>query len=116
MKKIILRGIAASPGVAVGHVRIISGEIGDNRLFKKLESVKDGDVLVTNMTRPAFTPILRKVSAIITDKGGMLCHAAVVAREFGKPCIVDTKMATIILKSGQRVEVDAIAGLVYEAR
>ena len=64
------------------------------------------------MTRPEFIPLIRKAAAIVTDAGGILCHAAIVAREMKKPCIVGTKVATKAFKDGDLVEVDANKGVV----
>ena len=91
---IILRGQGASPGVASGKVVII-------RDVKDTGSVKEGDILVTKMTSPDMVPAMQKVAAIITDEGGLTCHAAIVSRELGTPAIVGTKTATNVLKMGQ---------------
>lgn len=72
----------------------------------------NGDVLVTTMTHPEFLLLMKKASAIVTDEGGITCHAAIVARELGKPCIIGTKFATQVLKDGDMVEVDADSGVV----
>ncbi len=64
------------------------------------------------MTRPDYLPAMKKASAFVTDEGGITCHAAIVAREMKKPCIVGTKIATKILKDGDEVEVDANAGMI----
>lgn len=77
--------------------------------FKKL---KAGDILVTDETDASFLPLMKKARAIITDTGGILCHAAIVARELKKPCIVGAKIATKVLKDGDLVEVDADRGIV----
>src|SRR5512137_200333 len=104
---IILRGQGASPGVASGKVVII-------RDAKDTGSVKEGDILVTKMTSPDMVPAMQKVAAIITDEGGLTCHAAIVSRELGTPAIVGTKTATNVLKMGQLITVDGEKGLVYE--
>jgi len=104
---IILRGQGASPGVASGKVVII-------RDVKDTGSVKEGDILVTKMTSPDMVPAMQKVAAIITDEGGLTCHAAIVSRELGTPAIVGTKTATNVLKMGQLITVDGEKGLVYE--
>jgi pyruvate,water dikinase len=104
---IILRGQGASPGVASGKVVII-------RDVKDTGSVKEGDILVTKMTSPDMVPAMQKVAAIITDEGGLTCHAAIVSRELGTPAIVGTKTATNVLKTGQLITVDGEKGLVYE--
>lgn len=105
--KIILKGQGAAPGIASGKVVII-------RDVKDTGAVKDGDILVTKMTNPDMVPAMRKVAAIITDEGGMTCHAAIVSRELGTPAIVGTKNATNQLKNGQLITVDGEMGLVYE--
>lgn len=74
------------------------------------ESFKSGRVLVTSMTRPDFVPLMRRASAIITDEGGLTCHAAIVSRELGIPCIIGTKNATKVLRSGQKVVMDLKSG------
>ena len=68
------------------------------------------------MTRPEFLPLLRQAKAIITDEGGLTCHAAIISRELGIPCIIGTKMATRILKDGDLVEVDANKGIVRKIK
>ena len=78
----------------------------------ELDKVHEGDILVTNMTTPDYIPALRKAAGFVTDEGGVTCHAAIVARELKKPCIVGTKKATQILKDGDMVEVDANTGYV----
>lgn len=105
MNKLLLSGTSASLGKITGKVRIV-----DNPNDKKFN---EGDVLVTEMTNPRFTPLIEKAGAIVTDIGGLLCHAAIVSREFGIPCIVNTKKATSILKDGQEIIVDADSGKIY---
>lgn len=100
-----ITGMVAFPGKIRGRVKIIYHK-GDFAKFAK------GDVLVTAMTHPEFLPIMRQSSAIVTDEGGITCHAAIVAREMQKPCIIGTKRATKTLKSGDLVEVDATRGMV----
>ena len=80
--------------------------------YTELDKVKRGDILVTPMTTPNFLPAMNKASAFITDEGGVMCHAAIVAREMNKPCIVGTKVATQSLKDGDLVEVDANKGII----
>ena len=105
--KILLKGQGAAPGTATGKVAII-------RDAKDTGSVKEGDILVTRMTNPDMVPAMRKVAAIVTDEGGMTCHAAIVSRELGTPAVVGTKTGTQQLKNGQIVTVDGELGLVYE--
>jgi pyruvate,water dikinase len=99
------RGLAASSGNFKGKVRRILD-------LDKLDQCQKNDVLVTTMTRPQFNKYIKQVGAIITDEGGMLCHASMLAREFKIPCIVGTKIATKVLKDGDLVEVDAGRGVV----
>ncbi|HXX55473.1 MAG TPA: phosphoenolpyruvate synthase, partial [Methanoregula sp.] len=105
--KIILKGQGAAPGIASGKVVVI-------RDVKDTGSVKEGDILVTRMTNPDMVPAMRKVAAIVTDEGGMTCHAAIVSRELGTPAVVGTKTATAVLKNGQPVTVDGEMGLIYD--
>lgn len=104
---IILEGQGASPGIATGKVVIVSST-------KDLGKVNSGDIMVAKMTNPDMVPAMRKAAAIITDEGGMTCHAAIVSRELGTPAAVGTKKATGILLDGQVVTVDGEKGLVYE--
>jgi pyruvate,water dikinase len=103
----ILKGLAASPGIASGVVRIVH-ELED------LTKVQKGDILVTTMTTPDMVVSMSKSSAIITDQGGVTCHASIVGREMGLPVIVGTQNATEKLHDGQSVTVDAYRGYIYE--
>ena len=105
--KILLQGQGAAPGIASGNVVII-------RDVRDIGKVKEGDILVTRMTNPDMVPAMRKVAAIITDEGGMTCHAAIVSRELGTPAVVGTKNATNLLNNGQLVTVDGEKGHIYE--
>jgi len=105
--KVLVKGLGASPGVAGGPVRIVSEDMN-------LEIVKEGDVLVTAMTSPDMVPAMTRAAAIITDEGGMTCHAAIVARELGIPCIVGASHATEVMKDEDKVTVDGSMGVVYE--
>jgi pyruvate,water dikinase len=105
--KILLKGQGAAPGIASGKVVVI-------RDVKDTGSVREGDILVTKMTNPDMVPAMRKVAAIITDEGGMTCHAAIVSRELGTPAIVGTRNATNVLTNGQLITVDGEKGLIYE--
>lgn len=104
-----LKGTIAFPGVARGKAKIV-------RTVQDLAKVTNKDVLVTQMTVPAFIMAMKKAVAFVTDEGGMTCHAAIVAREMQKPCITGTKYATQILNDGDMVEVDAIKGTVKKIR
>lgn len=101
-----IKGNTAYPGKATGLVRVILDPIKDGRNFKQ------GEILVTGMTRPEFLSIVKKSAAFITDAGGILSHAAIVARELRKPCVIGTGSATKILKTGDLVSVDAGAGVI----
>ena len=105
--KLLIKGQGAAPGIASGKVVII-------RDVRDVGKVKEGDILVTRMTNPDMVPAMRKVGAIITDEGGMTCHAAIVSRELGTPAVVGTRTATNVLKPGQVVTVDGEKGHVYE--
>lgn len=103
---VILRGQCGSPGLAKGAVCIVEPDKVETASFKK------GDILVATMTSPDYLPIMQKAAAIVTDKGGILCHAAITAREMGVPCIVGTTDATKLLSNHQLVQVDADKGIV----
>jgi len=105
--KIILRGLGAAPGIGKGTVKVLASP-------KEMGKVLKGDVLVTDMTTPDFVPAMKRASAIVTNSGGMTCHAAIVSREMGIPCIVGTKNCTTVLHDGQMITVDASRGIVYE--
>ncbi|MDQ3239164.1 MAG: phosphoenolpyruvate synthase [bacterium] len=103
----ILKGASASPGVAAGPVKIIHSP-------SEIDQVAKGDILVTEMTTPDFVPAMKRASAIVTNLGGRTCHAAIVSRELGIPCVVGTGNATTILKSDQVVTVNGAEGTVFE--
>jgi len=100
-----ITGKVAYSGIVSGLVRIIIQK-------NSLKSIKKNEILVTPMTQVDYTPYLKKVSAIVTDEGGITCHAAIISRELKKPCIIGTKIATKVLKDGDLVEVDADKGIV----
>ncbi|HOQ09803.1 MAG TPA: phosphoenolpyruvate synthase [Syntrophomonadaceae bacterium] len=106
--EVLVKGTPASPGIAFGRVNIIRGN--------DISSVQEGDILVTIMTNPDMVPAMSKARAIITDEGGRTCHAAIVSRELGVPCIVGCHNATQVLQPGQEVTVDATRGVVYRDR
>ena len=101
----ILKGAIACQGKARGMVKIV---LDTSDMMK----MKLGNVLVTNMTTPDLMPAIEKSGAIVTDEGGILCHAAIVSRELGIPCVIGTKIATKVLKDGDLVEVDANKGII----
>ena len=105
--KILTRGLASSPGIGKGKVCVLAGP-------KEIGKIQKGDILVTEMTTPDFVPAMKKAVAIVTNSGGMTCHAAIVSREMGIPCIVGTKNATQVLKDGIFITVDATRGIVYD--
>lgn len=98
-------GVVAVPGKATGRVKIINK-------ISEMEKMQTGDILVSEMTIPEIVGAMKKASAIVTDMGGITCHAAIVARELGIPCVIGTKIATRILKDGDMVEVDAEKGAI----
>lgn len=100
-----IKGVAASRGVIRGKAKIIF-----NR--NQLDNVKKGDILVAPMTTPWYMPAMKRAFGFVTDEGGVTCHAAIIAREMNKPCIIGTKIATKVLKSGDLIEVDADKGVV----
>ena len=104
---VLVRGLGAAPGSGSGQARLLSSLDDAARLGQ-------GDVLVTHMTSPDWVPLMRKAAAIVTDSGGMTCHAAIVSRELGIPCVVGTGDATHKLREGEMVTVDATRGVVLE--
>ncbi|PIT90472.1 MAG: phosphoenolpyruvate synthase, partial [Candidatus Komeilibacteria bacterium CG10_big_fil_rev_8_21_14_0_10_41_13] len=107
--QVLLEGAAVGKKIGQGKVNIIEN-------VSKLDKFKKGEVLVTEMTDPDWEPIMKKAAAIITDAGGRTCHAAIVSRELGIPCIVGTGRATEVLKKNQAVtlsNVEGEVGLVY---
>jgi pyruvate,water dikinase len=103
--EVLARGLGAAPGRASGVARLIESLDEGARLG-------DGEVLVARMTAPDWVPLMRRAAAIVTDSGGMTCHAAIVSRELGIPCLVGTHDATAAIQDGELVTVDAGAGLV----
>lgn len=102
----LLSGSAASPGVAAGRVRVVADPA-------QTHQIAEGDVLVAEMTTPDFVPAMKRAAAIITEKGGRTCHAAIISRELGVPCIVGAAGARE-LADGLLITVDAASGQVYE--
>lgn len=105
--RVILRGMGVSPGTGSGIVKIVSG-------LDDINKIQKGNILVTEMTNPDFVPAMERAAAIITNRGGVTSHAAIVSRELGVPAVVGTGNATEVLKDGQAVTVDATNGIVYE--
>ena len=104
-KKSEIKGRPTFPGIVTGTVKIIKHP-------SQLDKVREGDIFVTQMTFPSFIGAMHRAAAFITDEGGITCHAAIIARELKKPCIVGTGNATRLLKDGDLVEVDAGKGVV----
>jgi pyruvate,water dikinase len=101
--EIILEGLGASPGVASGKVKIVAS-------MGELDKVLEGDIFVTKMTTPDMVPAMKRSAAIVTDEGGLTCHAAIVSRELGTPAVVGTREATRMLQDGTVVTVDGEKG------
>lgn len=108
---VLVKGLPASPGMAAGKCHVITDP-------KDIDTFKEGEVLVTTMTSPDWVPAMKKAVAIVTDAGGMTCHASIVSRELGIPCVVGTKSrsveATGVLKTGQDITIDACNGIIYD--
>ncbi|EKE11290.1 MAG: hypothetical protein ACD_15C00111G0019 [uncultured bacterium] len=100
-----IRGSVGCKGFARGRVCVVLDALGAQKM-------QVGDILVSSMTTPDIISAMEKAGAFVTDEGGITCHAAIVAREFKKPCIIGTKIATQVLKDGDLVEVDANEGVV----
>lgn len=107
--KVLVKGLGASPGVVSGAAKLVSGP-------DELDKVKDGDILVAVMTTPDMVPAMQRAAAIVTDEGGLTCHAAIVSRELGCTAVVGTKNATEVLTDGMIITVDGAKGQVYEGR
>ncbi|UFT98532.1 phosphoenolpyruvate synthase [Radiobacillus kanasensis] len=103
----LIRGLAAAPGIGAGKVKKIKD-------IQEISLVEEGDILVTVMTNPDMIPAMKKAAAVVTDEGGRTCHAAIVSRELGIPCIVGANSATAVLLDGMEVTVDATRGVVFE--
>ncbi len=107
--KVVVRGISAGRrGYGIGKATVVLNPDDANRDMKK------GDILVTGMTDPDFVPFMKMASAIVTDKGGITSHAAIVSRELNIPCVVGTETATQVMKTGQEYTVDSRNGVIYE--
>lgn len=100
-----IKGSVACLGFVEGKVRVLS-------LANESNKMQEGEILVTSMTTPDFISAMKKAKGIITDEGGISCHAAIVSRELKKPCIIGTKIATKVLKDGDLVQIDANKGIV----
>lgn len=101
----VIHGTVASRGLAKGKAAIVKG-------VKDLKKVEEGNILVAITTHPDYTITMHKAAAIVTDEGGLTCHAAIVSRELGIPCVVGTRVATKTLKDGDKIIVDANRGII----
>ena len=106
---VLVSGLAAAPGVASGPVRILRSPADGPSLVA-------GEVLVASMTNPDWVPTMRRASALVTDRGGVTCHAAIVGRELHLPTVVATRTATTVLRDGELVTVDGARGTVRAGR
>ncbi|MCQ2977257.1 MAG: phosphoenolpyruvate synthase [archaeon] len=104
--EVLIRGLGASPGLASGTVKIVNS-------LDELDKIQDGDVMVVAMTTPDMVPAMKRANGIVTDEGGVTCHAAIISRELGIPCVVGTGDATKSLDEGLEVTADGKKGLVY---
>ena len=100
-----IKGQTACKGKVIGTVKVCNNS-------NESDKVKKGDILVTFMTTPDFVPAMKRSAAVLTDEGGITCHAAIASRELGIPCIIGTKNATKVLKDGDLIEVDADNGII----
>jgi len=106
---VFLSGTPASPGIASGPTRLIFDA-------SQIDRVKDGDILVAEMTTPDFVPAMKRAAAIVTDRGGRTAHAAIISRELGIPCVVGAEQATTTITDGQIITVDGSHGKVYNGK
>jgi phosphoenolpyruvate synthase/pyruvate phosphate dikinase len=104
-----LKGAVAYPGRVRGVVKIVNA-------VKDMEKFKEGDILVSYSTNPSLVPAMNKAAAIVTNTGGVTCHAAIVSRELRTPCVIGTGYATKVLRDGDVVEVNANIGIVKKIR
>jgi len=104
--EIILKGLGVSPGIASGPAKVVENT-------KEMDKVQKGDILITEMTTPDWVPVMKISSAIVTNSGGKTCHAAIVSRELGIPCVVGTNNATEILADVGEVSVNGSTGVIY---
>ncbi len=102
---LVIHGTVASTGYAKGRVKIVNKT-------EEINKVEEGDILLSVATHPGLLPAMKKAAGFVTDAGGITSHAAIVARELKKPCIIGTRIATKVLKDGDTIEVDAILGII----
>ncbi len=100
-----LEGFAGAPGVAEGPARVVLSPDG-------LDDLQEGEILVAPITAPSWTPVFARIKGAVSDIGGIMCHAAIVSREYGLPAVVGTGNATQVIRTGQMIRVDGNAGIV----
>lgn len=107
---VLARGLSASPGCAQGKARVVLRR-------SPIDDFEDGEILITEITPPEWISLMRRAKAVVTDSGGLTCHASIVCRELGIPCIVGTGgsgiPATQAVTTGMEIKVDATSGYVY---
>jgi pyruvate,water dikinase len=101
----LVSGLGASPGIIEGTARVV-------RTVDEFDQVNDGDILVCQMTNPAWVVLFTKIAGLVTDTGGTTSHPAVLAREFGIPAVIGTSVATSRIATGDRLRIDGTAGKV----
>jgi len=106
---VLLSGVAASPGIASGPVKIVTNA-------SQIDRVYEGDILVAEMTTPDLVPAMKRAAAIVTNRGGRTAHAAIVSRELGIPCVVGAEQATTTLANGKIITVDGSHGRIYDGK
>ena len=104
-----MEGFAGSPGVVEGIARVC-------RSVQDVTELKEGEILVAPTTSPSWAPAFQKIKAVVTDVGGIMCHAAIVCREYGMPAVVGTGQGTAIIKSGMKIKVNGDTGKIYIER
>ena len=100
-----VRGLTAYRGSVTGRARVVMNTADQ-------DAVSSGDILIVPMTTPDYLPSMQKAAAFVTDEGGVICHAAIIARELKKPCVIGTKKATSVFRDGDWIEVDGFTGVV----
>lgn len=106
--KFLAGGVGASSGITEGKVVMV-------RKISELSKVQNGDIIVVRESNPAWTVGMMKAAAIISEFGGIICHAAIIAREMGIPCVVDVENATQLFHDGMRIKIDGSKGAIYES-